>query len=253
MSDWAPTAMDYAQAFDTERARGYPMIDRVEAELGACIERGKLERAARVLACPIKKHAPNWQHGRVLYAVARRRIETLILEGAPDSVLLLDIGTAKGFSALCLLWALVDAGPRGGGRVVSCDVIDPAARVRRNTVAELEGYLSLAETLAPWPEAHSIEFVKARACDWLTAHAATVDCRIHVASIDGKHSYEDVSAELACVARCQRAGDVIFLDDYQIPAVAHAFDEAKAKGLRPYDLSTIRLLPERAYVIARHV
>src|SRR3989304_7206134 len=88
------------------------LIPPVEAyEAAFALERTRLEAAARVLACPIKAGPPNWQHGRVLYALTRRYRLT-----AEGPLYCLDIGTAKGFSALCLLWAVGGMRGRGGCR-----------------------------------------------------------------------------------------------------------------------------------------
>lgn len=228
-----PTAAAYQAAFEAECRGAYPAIDAVEARYGFAVDRAKLEAAARVLACPLKKHAPNWQHGRVLYAVARDYLQT------HDSVLLLDIGTAKGFSALCLQWAL-DDDPLTVGQVLSVDVIDPNGRVRRNTVAELDGYLTLAETLAPWPEASVIEFRQrtgAEALAWLP--------RVHLAYVDGKHTLEAVSVEATMLAERQQSGDVVVFDDAQIEGVARAILRAG----RDYAIEYVDVRPERRYAI----
>ena len=50
----APTAADYARIFDEERQHVYPVIDAVEQACGVAIDRGRLEAAARVLACPLQ-------------------------------------------------------------------------------------------------------------------------------------------------------------------------------------------------------
>lgn len=154
------TRSDYDVAFEAELGEVYPVVDALELRHGYGLVRDRLDAAARVLACPVKTNPPNWQHGRVIYAVTRA-----YLEGATHDVTLVDVGTAKGFSALCLLWAMQDAGCRG--RVISVDVIDPMARVRRNTVAEVDGYRTLAETLAPWPESQAIEFRQQTGVDLL--------------------------------------------------------------------------------------
>src|SRR5262245_9408863 len=120
---------EYEAAFRKECDQSYPVVDALEKRYGYAIDRTKLNIAAHVLACPLKKNPPNWQHGRILYALTRH-----YLQGQID-VSLLDVGTAKGFSALCLLWSLRDTDILGS--VTSVDVIDPLARVKRNTVAEI--------------------------------------------------------------------------------------------------------------------
>jgi predicted O-methyltransferase YrrM len=242
-------ASAYQAAFFAESWRPYPMIDHVETETGFTLSRERLQTAARVLACPVKAHPPNWQHGRVLYAVASRALRgfaadvTSIGPWGPASapVTLLDIGTAKGFSALCLQWALLDSGVPG--RVVSVDVIDPAARVLRNTVAECDGPKTLAELLAPWPEAHAITFVRQTGADWL---ASSLD-RVHVAFVDGKHTGDVVRAEGHALARRQRADDVVVFDDLQIPGVASAVSSLASM----YAVETIDTQANRIYAVGR--
>lgn len=231
-------------AFELEREHTYPAVDDFERRMGAALDRAKLETAARVLACPVKKNPPNWQHGRVIYAAAYRALTNAMYSGVPPSpVLLLDVGTAKGFSALCLTWALHDAGIPG--HVVSVDVIDPEARVSRNTVAEVDGFKTLREILAPWPESRAIEFVCSTGRAWL----ANQNQRIHVAFVDGKHTYDAVSWEAALIAARQQTGDFIIFDDVQIDGVARA-----VKTLSTYFLECVVAIPgQREYAIARRV
>lgn len=204
------TAAQYAEAFARERAQDYPAVAAYEARMGFALDRRKMEDAARVLACPIKASAPNWQHGRVIYAAARAR-----LSAVDERVYLLDIGTAKGYSALCAQWALEDSGR--SGRVVSVDVIPPDARVRRNTVAEVDALRTLDEILEPYPSARQIAFRESTGIDVL--HDTRWGHRIHVAFVDGKHSKDAVAAEWRLLASRQQPGDVAIFDDVQIPAV----------------------------------
>jgi hypothetical protein len=229
-----PTLADYAHAFELERQKHYPQIDAFEQMCGHAIGRERLEFAAQYLACPVKAHGANWQHGRVLYAALRKYLET-----APQDVLCLDVGTAKGFSALCLQWALDDAGKTG--RVVSLDVLDPAAKVRRNTVLEVDGYLTLADTLNRWPEAGVIEFLCRTGIEWLRLSKA----RIHFAYVDGKHTFATVNEEAHLLAKRQQAGDIAVFDDVQIEGVAKALKAAS----KLYDFQTITLGELRAYAV----
>lgn len=229
-------AYDFAQAFDTERQRTYSVIDALEARLGYALPRERYEPAARVLACPVKANPPNWQHGRVLYAVARKYLADV---GAAGPFVLLDIGTAKGYSALCLQLALTDAAVPG--QVHSVDVIDPTVRAVRNTVAEVDGLKTLAETLAPWPESQAIHFHHMTGLQWL----ASYETRVHVAFVDGKHTGPVVLAEGELLAVRQQRGDVVVFDDLQIDGIT----EAVQKLSRFYAVERIDVKPGRAYAV----
>lgn len=226
----------YHQAFERERQNEYPAIDAYERGCGFAIERWRLEGAARVLACPVKVNPPNWQHGRVIYAVTR----SFLRDRPEEDILLLDIGTAKGFSALCLLWALQDSGCKG--KIASVDVLDPEERVRRNSVAEVEGLLKLNEILAPWPEAQQIQFRKSTGVEWLQTNKNE---RVHLAFVDGKHNFDHASREGNLLRRCQLIGDIIIFDDVQILDVSKAVNQ-----LQDYTKDYLVANSQRAYAIA---
>jgi predicted O-methyltransferase YrrM len=229
------TTDDYRKAWEREREQAYPMIDAFEAECGHAMARGRLEGMARVLACPVKANPPNWQHGRVIYALTRRYLSAY--DGGPVSIL--DIGTAKGFSALCFRSALSDHGVAGD--IVSVDVLDPSARVKRNTVAEVDGFKTLYETIAPWCEPGQIDFRQQTGAKALAASSG----RLHLAFVDGRHNYESVKEEARLLSERQRPGDIAIFDDTQITDVAKAVSEAS--GL--YTLRYLNPLPQRRYAI----
>jgi hypothetical protein len=235
MTTLMPTVADYQKAFDAERLNVYPVVDAFEQRMGFALDRAKLEAAARVLACPLKKSPPNWQHGRVLYAAIRKYLATT----TPNVGVMLDVGTAKGFSALCAEWAGRDAGV--SCVVYSVDVIDPESRVRRNTVSEVDGLKTLAEILAPWPEAGEIGFSRATGVEWLNDNRL----RVNVAFIDGKHTGAVVAQEGRLLAKWQQAGDIAIFDDVHLDDV----NKAVVSLSDLYELETLRILPNRAYAI----
>lgn len=232
------TKDDYIKAFDLEQKNTYPVMDAFENEHGYSINRVQLLVAARVLACPVKINPPNWQHGRLIYTALRDYCASHV--GQP--ILCLDIGTAKGFSALIMRIALDAAG--AAGIVDSVDVIDPDARVARNTIAEVDGLKTLNETL-DWcvPQRGQLAFYKSTGVEFLTNLGANE--RINFAFVDGKHNYDSVAEESYLIQRRQLPGDVIIFDDVHIPGIAHAVDE-----LTGYALERIEIKPERAYAIA---
>lgn len=240
------TAETYQRIFDLERAFSYPVVDAFEERMGFAVDRARLESAARVLSCPFKAVPPNWQHGRVLYAAVRNYLASLDWMTLVDGELLgrvrcLDIGTAKGFSALCVRWACEDAGVEADS--FSVDVLPPEARVRRNTVAEVDGLKTLAEILSPFPEARRITFLNTTGLEWLHANCE----RVHIAFVDGKHSGVVVRQEGQMLSDRQEFGDLVVFDDVHIPEVGAAVESLK----RVYDVERLQILPKRAYAIAR--
>jgi len=223
----------YVSAFEAERVREYPIVDDFERDAGFALDRGRLEDAARVLACPVKKNPPCWQHGRILYAQARR-----YLAGTEDYYMtFLDIGTAKGFSALCMAWALADAGH--AGMVVSIDVIDPYAMVDRNSILDP---MTVPELVDPWwPMSVDREFHGMPGADWLALLPR--DERVHFAFVDGKHDFNAVSAEGRMLAEHQEPGDVAIFDDVHVPGVNRAVSNL------PYAGQRIKVLTNRAYLL----
>lgn len=228
-----PTPEQYAAAFERERRNEYPVIDAFEKRMGFAVDRDRLEAAARVLACPVKKNPPNWMHGRILYALGRS-----YLAREAGEQYWLDIGSAKGFSAMCMAWALDDS--EREGRVLSLDVIDPNSREPRNSVDDSK---TLAEFTQDYlPMGSDVMFMQGSAADVIGSGAPE---RINFAFIDGSHLYDGVKSDISVVAPRQQPGDIILFDDLQKPDVARAVSE-----MQGYDLEYITLLPERMYAIA---
>jgi predicted O-methyltransferase YrrM len=228
-------ASEFARVFEDERVNEYPAIDALEQRYGYALDRAKLEEAGRILCSPVKASPPNWQHGRVLYAVARDYFST---HDGPFTCM--DIGTAKGFSALCVLWALTDSGQQG--QLTSVDVMPPEAKVRRGTISEVPNLLTLREILAPWPESQAITFLESTGIDWLLT--STSPC-IHFAFVDGKHAEDVVYQEGKLLAKRQQCGDVVIFDDVQMPQVKAAVDRLA----KFYRLEMVTAKPGRAYAI----
>lgn len=237
------TREEYDAAFERERAVSYPVIDAFEQRLGYCVGVARLEEAARVLCCPVKRNPPCWQHGRVLYALARD-----YLRGAGEQDFsFLDIGTAKGFSATVLAWAFQERKPCGFGRsrIVSLDITDPDARVARNTVAEIDSLKTVPELVAPFmPVGANVTFLGTSSLDYLDG--LPPEARIHFAFVDGKHDWAHVSKEQQEIAERQKPGDVIVFDDLQFLGVAKAVSRLRGYAVRP-----IKALPDRVYAVAR--
>jgi hypothetical protein len=227
------TRAAYDAAFQAERMVEYPVMDQLEARFGYAVDRQRLEDAARVLACPLKKNPPNWQHGRLVYALGRH-----YLARERGKQTWLDIGTAKGFSACAMSWAMQDEGFPGD--IHSFDIIGPYSREPRNSVED-------GKTIYEFTEPY-------RARDVFLAFGATATMasfpfgsRINFAFIDGSHTYDGVKTDIEFVSARQQPGDIILFDDMQVPGVRKAVHEPWAKL---YEIEEITLLPLRKYALA---
>lgn len=227
-----PTREQYEAAFEKERQNEYPVIDEFERRMGFAVDRERLEAAARVLACPVKKNPPNWQHGRVVYALGRK-----YLTHDGSCKIWLDIGTAKGFSAMAMMMAAHDA--HIVVDIQSFDIIDPLSDEPRNSIADGQDVYSFTKPFIPKDFQGWIEFRKA------PVPAYIANDQIGFAFIDGSHTYEGVKADIATVVPHQRAGDIILFDDVNKDQVNRAVRE-----MTGYELEYIKLLPNRAYAIA---
>lgn len=230
------TAHAYAAAFEAERAQGYPVMDALEAHFGYGLDRRRMEAAARVLACPLKKNPPNWQHGRLIYAVGRHYLSQGNRWREPQTWV--DIGTAKGFSACVMSWVFEDTSVPGD--IFSYDIINPYSREPRNSVEDGKTVREFIEPFAAPGVFMSFHSAEAK-------RALSPQMRINFAFIDGSHTYDGVRADIELVSSRQRSGDVILFDDMQIPGVRRAVFEAWAER---YAIEEIELLPKRRYAIA---
>lgn len=238
------TADAYAAAFASAARLDYPEVTEYERRAGYAVDRERLESAARTLACPLKVNPPHWQHGRVLYAAARERLARM--DEWDGELTLLDIGTAKGFSAVVLAWASADCGQKIC--VDTVDVIDPSARVARNSVAELECALTVREFIEPHLQGVQVPVhLHGTGSQLLLPTLALANVKVPVAFVDGKHRADVVTEEARWLDQLQDAGDVIVYDDLQMEPLCDAVQTAcQAHG---YQLQVIAA-PPRLYGVA---
>jgi cephalosporin hydroxylase len=83
--------------------------------------------------------------------------------------------------------------------------------------------------------------------------------RVGFAFVDGKHSFEEVTAELTLLAARQRAGDVVVVDDMQIAGVRDALEgfghvyEWMPIWATPSGIVSQRPRAPRVYTVARRI
>ncbi len=169
---------------------------------------GWYDRAAWVL-----RGGDGGEHGILLYKLVRRL--------SPDrSHALLDVGTARGFSAIAMSRALLDANLTGS--VHTIDIIDHSQPVNWHSDTEGKQHpdeplaneiISRSEIWSRWfpDEAEPVSPITA------TSHQVLRDWNdgpISLAFLDGSHTYEAVIEELRLLDPLLSEDGLIVLDDY---------------------------------------
>ena len=169
-------------------------------------------RARRVL-----RGGDGGEHGLLLYKLCRCIAER------GDPLVALDVGTARGFSALSIARAILDAG--ASGHVYTVDVVghdEPREwHIAKQLDDELEGGppMSRSQIWKRWfaEESAVVSPIAGRSLEVLKTwpHGP-----IDLAFIDGSHAYEDVSGELELLDPLMAEHCAIVLDDYHLGVVA---------------------------------
>lgn len=236
----------YERLHAEAKAELYPEMDEYEAQMGFAVDRHWLDHLALHTQVVIKKSRLNWQHGRLLYSTLRHYISGF---NAPDTsgVTILETGTARGFSALCMAKALIDSGMPG--QIITLDRLPHNTPIFWNCIDDHDGKKTRQQLLAPWQgELQHIVFIQGWTKQQLERTGLS---RVHFAFLDAQHTFDAVIAEYEYVRDRQSAGDMIVLDDVtpgMFDGVVQAVDEIQRKGL--YEVMHLKCSGQRGYAIA---
>jgi len=212
---------EYQRLWTEAQHRSYPVVDRYEETCGAAIDPQWFHQLALLTQVAIKRSAICYQHGRLLYATLARYARTR----AYDHLTIVETGTARGFSALCMAKALDDVGATG--KIVSFDVLPHDARMLWNCIRDADGPRTRADLLQDYTGLIE-RYVIFHRGDTKHEMAKMSVPRVHFAFLDSVHSYDHVMAEFSWIRDRQTAGDILFFDDYTpeaYPGVVTAADE----------------------------
>lgn len=184
-----------------------------------------------------KRSKLNFQHGlRIFDELLRRAHQNC------RKVNILETGTARGFSALCLQEALIQSGKKG--TIISVDKIGHDQKNIWKGVPYFFARVSRREILKPF-STKNINFLQAT----LPSEIHKIpQKRFHFVFLDAEHSRESVSCEIACIKKYQRKNDIIFFDD--VNAIKYPGVFAAIKNLYGYKIKKIKGWDKRDYVVA---
>jgi len=240
---WADPSV-YLGLWEKAKSEAYPVVDEYERETGYAIDPDWFHRLALLTQVVVKDLDICYQHGRLLYAT----LSQYCAHHRGTMVSVLETGTARGFSALCMAKALEDAGCCG--RIVTFDVLPHTARMFWNCVADAEGPCTREELLTQYRPLIE-KYIVFHQGDTKRELKKIEIPRVNFAFLDGEHTYEYVMHEFRYVRTRQMRGDMIFFDDYTpdlFPGVVRAVNEIC--GSHGYEKRIIRLTVQRGYAIA---
>ena len=235
-------AAHYEKLWEEARSRTSSTIDSLEEQCGAKVDRDWLDNLALYTQVVVKKSDLNWHHGRLLYSLLTRYIRQHEL----PHVSILETGTARGFSAICMAKALRDSG--SSGHITTIDIIPHNAPILWNSIDDAEGRRTRSQLLSRWQEELSrIVFIQGWSSSQLPALGMS---RINFAFLDGAHTFWDVINEFGFISKHQKAGDIVVFDDVSLsePEVYRAVMEL-AKDSR-YDFRFVGDSSKRSYAVA---
>ena len=225
-------------------------VSNFETKKGFSVNKAWLDDLALQTQIVIKGSELNYAHGRVLYAELSNYIKNN--KNNLTNISIIETGTARGFSSLCMAKALQDSEMEGS--ILTFDVLPHRRPMIWNCIGDhIIGLQTREELLSPWRDLleRYITFVEGYSQVELIKICKS---RIHFAFLDGAHTFDDVMFEFQAIENCQKKGDVIIFDDYnknKFPEIVKAVDVICEKF--KYSKDIINSFDGRSYVVTAKI
>ena len=237
----------YEDIFFEAKSKIYKNLDNLEKEKKFKIDKNWLDNLAFHTQIVKKKSKINYQHGRLLYTYLRR----YIVDNKIKKINILEIGTARGFSAICMSKVINDSGI--DGIISTIDIIPHTKKIYWNCIDDLEGKKTRQELLSYWSEElKNIKFLTGPS--FYVLKQIKFKKKIDFAFIDGMHDYFNVKNEIDFLKKRQIAGNVIIFDDFnpnKFKGVIEALNDKEFN--KKYIIDKFSSEPNRTYAIATRI
>ncbi len=172
-----------------------------------------IKDAAFYLQNVIKKTRNSYLHGFVLYSYLSHYLKVYSKEFSVNKkVNILDIGTARGFSAICLAKALKDFSQQGN--IFTFDIIPNRVPFYWNSATDIiHGPLSRMVLLNKWQELVNDYILFFSTATFNSLRVVDIP-KIHFAFVDGSHFFNDVLNEINYIVKRLNNKAIIVFDDY---------------------------------------
>jgi hypothetical protein len=165
-----------------------------------------IEKLAYYTQLVIKKTPPNFNHGFLLYYALSKYLSSITKK---DSLFLLDIGTARGFSSLVMSYVLQEK--NFNAAIISIDKISHTKKVKWNSILDREFGISRKDIVERFRESARVIFLKGKSKNILNNLNLP---RVNFAFVDGDHRWGSLKTEIVYLMNNQKQGDVFLFDDY---------------------------------------
>lgn len=188
----------------------------------------------------------NFNHGFLLQYYLSNYLKKNFKQS--NQINILEIGTARGYSSICMSKILNDH--KINGKIFTIDILPLNKKIYWNSPSDIDGKKTRSELLQKWSDLVSKYLVFLRGYSTVVLDKFHIK-RINFAFIDGSHEFEDVKSEIVYISSRQEKNDIIFFDDYnkkEFPGVVKAIEELENNN--SYRIDIIDLNQERKYVLA---
>lgn len=235
----------YLNLWEEEKKNVYPAIDQYENEVGEAIDQAWFHELALHTQIVLKTSKLCYQHGRVLYTALCQYLK----EHDEPNLTIMETGTARGFSATVMAYAL--AKKNRCGKIITFDILPHQKAMYWNCIDDHEKAKTRSELLSPWKDFVTPHVFFVEGDSRINLSKIVVE-RCHFAFLDGAHTYHDVFFEFEKVAQLQCKNDVIVFDDYNstdFPGLVRAVDTGCERW--GYQKKVIQGGEHRSYVVAK--
>ena len=226
------------------------VVDQIEAKYKIKIGKRWINNLALYTQVTKKKSSLDISHGRLLYTYLSDYLVKYKKKNKFPMVNILETGTARGFSAICMAKALIDAGVPGN--INTLDYMPHESRLIWNCIDDIYGPKSRKEILSRWPkELLFINFIQCWTEKFLKSFSME---RINFAFLDASHTYKDVMLEFLYINEKQEKGDLIFFDDVSPGAYDGVSEAVKyIDKTYNYEIDYVNISTKRGFALARKV
>tara|TARA_B100001559_G_C16457558_1_gene602361 strand:- start:598 stop:1401 length:804 start_codon:yes stop_codon:yes gene_type:complete len=234
---------DYLKIYKEAKEKKFPNVEKECKNLGVQVNKPFFDNLALVTQVVKKDSEINYQHGILLYAFLKNYIKKLEIK----KVFVLETGTARGFSAICMSKAINESGCNG--EVITIDYLPSDKKIFWNCIKDFEGKHTRYELLSKWEkELDNITFLTGKTKNVLSK--LNTD-RVNFAFLDACHTYKEVIKEYNLVSKWQLKGDIIIFDDVTpslFPGVVEALNIIEKS--KDYKIKYFEIAKDRKIAIA---